>query len=69
MKRNAGLLIVFGYAVLLFEALRMGLAWWNGELTEVGLEQWLLVAALPLLAWVAWRMRRPTRSGPRSPAP
>jgi hypothetical protein len=59
MRRHGGLLIAFGYAVLLFEALRMGLAWWNGELTEFGLEQGMLVAAVPLLAWVGWRLRWP----------
>jgi hypothetical protein len=67
MRRQGGLLIAFGYAVLLFEVLRMGLAWWSGELTEFGLEQWMLVAAVPLLAWVAWRMRRfPRRGAPDS---
>lgn len=55
MKRFGGLLIAFGYAVLLFEALRTAMAWWNGELTEIGLEEILLVAALPLLAWIWWR--------------
>jgi hypothetical protein len=67
MRRQGGLLIAFGYAVLLFEALRMGLAWWNGELTEFGLEQGMLVAAVPLLAWVAWQVRRPLRRRPPAP--
>lgn len=56
MRRHAGLLIAFGYALLLFEALRMGITWRNGELAEFGIEQAMMVAAVPLLAWVAWRM-------------
>lgn len=54
-QKIGGLLIAFGYSVLLFEALRTGIAWWNGELEELGVEEILVLLALPVLAWVAWR--------------
>ena len=55
MRRAGLVLISFGYAVLLFEALRTATAWWQGELEEAGLTEYLLIAALPLLAWIWWR--------------
>ena len=54
-QRLGGLLIAIGYSVLLFEALRTGIAWWNGELEELGVEEILVLLALPVLAWVGWR--------------
>lgn len=41
--------------MLLFEALRTASAWCAGELEEIGLAEYLLLAALPVLAWVWWR--------------
>lgn len=55
MKRAGLVLISFGYAVLLFEALGTATAWWQGELAEAGWTEYLLIAALPLLAWIWWR--------------
>ncbi len=43
-QKIGGLLIAFGYSVLLFEALRTGIAWWNGELEELGVEEILRAA-------------------------
>lgn len=63
MKRAGLVLISFGYAVLLFEALRTATAWWQGELQEAGLTEYLLIAALPLLAWIWWRYFSMFRSG------
>ena len=54
-QKLGGLLIAFGYSVLLFEALRTGIAWWNGELDELGVKEILVLLALPVLGWVAWR--------------
>ena len=54
MRRALLLLLAFGYAVLLFEALRTTYAWWQGELAP-GWPDYLLVAVLPLLAWIWWR--------------
>jgi hypothetical protein len=54
-KRLALLLLGFGYMVFVIEALRTAVAWWRGELAERGVTDYLLLAALPALAWVWWR--------------
>jgi hypothetical protein len=64
MRRRAALLIVFGYAVLLFELLRVGLAWWQGEIAEPGWPEYALLAALPLSLLALWRIARPPRQRP-----
>ncbi|MRR49846.1 MAG: hypothetical protein EG825_02855 [Rhodocyclaceae bacterium] len=48
----------FGYMVLLIEAIRTAVAWWRNELI-IGLEDGLLLASLPLLAWIWWRYLSP----------
>lgn len=59
MKRRLGtLLLGFGYIVLGFEAIRIGAAWLGGEI-EPGLEEWLMLASLPALAWIWWRHLSP----------
>ncbi len=55
MRRLGLILLSFGYAVLLFEALRTADAWWHGEIESPGLVELLEVAALPVLAWIWWR--------------
>ena len=54
-RRLGALLIAFGYSVLLFEGLRTGLAWWNGEIEQMGWEEIVLIASLPVLALAGWR--------------
>lgn len=63
MRRAAMMLIGFGYAVLLIEALRAASAWYHGEIESFGLTEWLLIAALPVLAWVWWRHLSPFGKG------
>jgi len=41
--------------VLLIESLHVGTAWWRGELSDPGPLEWLLLAVLPVLAWIWWR--------------
>ena len=55
MRRAALLLAAFGYMVLLIEALRAATDWWRGELASPGAADFLLIAALPVLAWIWWR--------------
>lgn len=63
MKRFATLLLGFGYMVLLFEAVRIGVAWWGGEIEDPGWEEWLMLASLPVLAWIWWRHLSPFGPG------
>lgn len=58
MKRLGMLLLVCGYLALGFEAIRIGAAWLGSE-TEAGAEEWLMLASLPVLAWVWWRHLSP----------
>ena len=55
MRKLVLLLLGFGYMVLLIESVRVGVAWWRGELKEPGIVEWLLLAALPLVALIWWR--------------
>ena len=57
------LLLGFGYMVLLIEALRIGVAWWNGDIEQPGWEEALMLAALPVLAWIWWRYLSPFAPG------
>ena len=63
MKRFGLLLLGFGYMVLAIEALRIGVAWWNGEIEQPGWEEGLMLASLPLLAWIWWRYLSPFGPG------
>jgi hypothetical protein len=44
----------FAYMVLLIEAVRAAVAWWQGEAEAEWLD-YALIGALPVLAWVWWR--------------
>lgn len=48
----------FGYMVLLIEAIRSAVAWWRGD-TALGPGDGLLIASLPLLAFIWWRYLSP----------
>lgn len=54
MRKTLLLAAGFAYMVLLIEAVRAAVAWWQGEGEPAPLD-YALVAALPLLAWVWWR--------------
>ena len=59
MRQRLGMLLLgFGYIVLGVEAIRIGAAWWDGEI-DPGVEVWLMLASLPVLAWVWWRHLSP----------
>ena len=45
-------LLVPAFFAWLVAALLRAQAWWRGELVDAGLLDWLLLASLPLLAWV-----------------
>lgn len=59
MKQAALLAAGFAYMVLLIEAIRAAVAWWQGELAQPGWSDIALIAALPVLAWVWWRYISP----------
>lgn len=59
MRRAGMLLLGFGYMVLGLEAIRIAVAWWNGAIEEPGWEEWLMLASLPILAWIWWRHLSP----------
>jgi ABC-type Fe3+-siderophore transport system permease subunit len=59
VKRAALIAAAFGYMVLLIEAIRAAVAWWQGELTQPGWSDIALIALLPLLAWIWWRYISP----------
>lgn len=63
MRKLAAILLGFGYMVLLIESVRTGVAWWHGELTDPSPLQWLMLAALPVLAWIWWRYLSVFRPG------
>lgn len=68
MQRLGAILIAFGFSVLIYEALRVGAAWWRGEIESLGIEEILVLAALPVIAFFAWRHLRPhRRNRPRPP--
>ena len=54
MRRLALLAAGFAYMVLLIEAVRATVAWWRGE-TALGMLDYALIGALPVLAWIWWR--------------
>jgi hypothetical protein len=67
MQRLGAILIAFGFSVLVYEALRVGAAWWSGDIDSLGIEEILVLAALPVLGFVAWwhlRQRRADRPSP-----
>ncbi|MCO5099209.1 MAG: hypothetical protein M9884_17335 [Rhodocyclaceae bacterium] len=51
MRRLLLLAAAFAYMVLLIEAVRAAVAWWRGDAT-LGPLDYLLIGALPLLAWI-----------------
>jgi hypothetical protein len=55
MRRLALLAAGFAYMVLLIEAVRATVAWWRGE-AALGVLDYALVGALPVLAWI-WLRR------------
>lgn len=59
MKRILLLAAGFGYMVLLIEAIRAAVAWWQGELAQPGWADIALIALLPVLAWIWWRYISP----------
>lgn len=61
MKPIALLAAGFAYMVLLIEALRAAVAWWQGELTQPGWTDIALIAALPVLIWIWWHYLSPFR--------
>lgn len=54
MRRFLLLVAGFAYMVLLIEAVRATVAWWRGE-AELGMPDYALIGALPVLAWIWWR--------------
>jgi hypothetical protein len=46
-------LVLFG--VLFIESVRVTVAWWQGELTDVGWREGLLLLAFPVLIGVWWK--------------
>ncbi len=54
MRRFLLLVAGFAYMVLLIEAVRATVAWWRGE-AELGMLDYALIGALPVLAWIWWR--------------
>ena len=59
VKRIALLAAGFGYMVLLIEAIRAAVAWWQGELAQPGWSDIALIGTLPVLAWIWWRYISP----------
>ena len=63
MKRGVKYIVFLGagftYMVLLIEAIRAAVAWWQGELAQPGWDDIALIALLPLLAWIWWRYISP----------
>lgn len=59
MKRLLLLAAGFGYLVLLIEAIRVAVAWWQGELAQPGWGDIVLLGLLPVLAWIWWRYISP----------
>jgi ABC-type Fe3+-siderophore transport system permease subunit len=59
VKRIALLGAAFAYMVLLIEAIRSAVAWWQGELAQSGWSDMALIALLPLLVWIWWRYISP----------
>jgi hypothetical protein len=49
----------FAYMVLLIEAIRAAVAWWQGELAQPGWSDKALIVLLPLLIWIWWRYISP----------
>ncbi len=54
MRRFMLLAAGFAYMVLLIEAVRSAVAWWHDE-ASLGAIDYLLLGALPVLAWIWWR--------------
>lgn len=54
MRRFMLLSAGFAYMVLLIEAVRAAVNWWRGEAVS-GMLDYVLIGALPLLAWIWWR--------------
>ena len=59
MRRIAFLVAGFVYMVLLIEALRAAVAWWQGDLAQPGWDDIALIAMLPALVWIWWRYISP----------
>jgi hypothetical protein len=59
MKRIALLGAGFGYMVLLIEAIRAAVAWWQGELAQPDWGDMVLIALLLPLVWIWWRYISP----------
>ena len=59
MKRLLLLSAAFGYLVLLIEAIRAAVAWWQGDLLQPGWDDIALLGLLPVLAWIWWRYLSP----------
>ena len=59
VKQIALLGAAFAYMVLLIEAIRAAVAWWQGELAQPGWSNMVLIALLPLLVWIWWRYISP----------
>lgn len=55
MKRLALLALGFAYMVLLIEALRATVNWWNAVPPPPTFLDYALIALLPVLAWIWWR--------------
>ncbi len=55
MKRLATLVLAGAGMVLAIESLRVWVQWWQGGLEHPGALQWLLAAALPVLAALWWK--------------
>ena len=63
MKRGVKQIALLGAAsadmVLLIDASRAAVAWWQGELAQPGWSNMVLIARLPLLVWIWWRYISP----------
>jgi hypothetical protein len=59
MKHLLLLAAGFGYLVLLIESISAAVAWWQGEMSQPGWGDVVLLGLLPVLAWIWWRYISP----------
>ena len=55
MKPLARWLLVMAYTALALAAVITARDWWQGEIADMRWYHWLLLACLPLLAWIYLR--------------
>lgn len=63
MRRLLALALGFAYLVLLIEAIKLAVAWWRDEAASFATTDWLILASLPVLAWIWWQYLSPFGCG------